>query len=229
MKDVRSIARALPVEIPVAGGGVFPVRRIYCVGRNYEAHAREMGFEADREEPFFFTKPADAIVLDGAAIPYPRMTSNYHHEVELVVALGAAGSEIPVGEAAAHVFGYAVGLDMTRRDIQISARKQGLPWDMSKGFDRSAPCGTIAPAGAAGHIGQAGIRLSVNGEIRQSSNIANLIWGVDEIIHWLSRYVDLAEGDLIYTGTPEGVGPVVAGDVLHASIDGLPPLTVSIA
>ena len=229
MTDLRSITRAAPVEIPVAGGGVFPVRRIYCVGRNYEAHAREMGFEADREEPFFFTKPADAIVLDGAAIPYPRMTSNYHHEVELVVALGAAGSEIPVEDALAHVFGYAVGLDMTRRDIQISARKQGLPWDMSKGFDHSAPCGTIVPAGAAGNIGQAGIRLSVNGEVRQSSNIANLIWGVDEIIHWLSRYVDLAEGDLIYTGTPEGVGPVVAGDVLHASVDGLPPLTVSIA
>jgi fumarylpyruvate hydrolase len=228
VSNARSIARAAPVEIPVAGGGAFPVRRIYCVGRNYEAHAREMGFEADRDEPIFFTKPADAIVLDGASIPYPRMTANYHHEVELVLALGAGGNEIPVDAAAAHLFGYAVGLDMTRRDLQLAARQQGLPWDMSKAFDHSAPCGTITPVGAAGEIGQAGIRLSVNGEVRQSSSIAQLIWSIDEIIHWLSRYVDLAEGDLIYTGTPEGVGPVVAGDVLHASVDGLPPLTVSI-
>ena len=228
MTDVRSIARPAPVEIPVAGGGAFPVRRIYCVGRNYEAHAKEMGFVGERDEPIFFTKPADAIVPDGGTIPYPRMTRDYHHEVELVVALGAGGSEIPVEAAASHIFGYAVGLDMTRRDVQIAARKQGLPWDMGKAFDHSAPCGTILPAGAAGAIGQAGIRLSVNGELRQSSNIAQLIWSVGEIVHWLSRYVDLAAGDLIYTGTPEGVGPVVAGDVLHAEVDGLPPLTVSI-
>ena len=229
MTEKNAIARAAPVEIPIVGGGSFPVRRIFCVGRNYEAHAREMGFESERDEPIFFTKPADAIVLDGASIPYPRMTSDYHHEVELVVALGAGGSEIPVGEAAGHVFGYAVGLDMTRRDVQLAARKQGLPWDMSKAFDRSAPCGTILPAAAAGEIGRAGIRLTVNGKVRQSSNLAHLIWSVEEIVHWLSRYVDLAAGDLIYTGTPEGVGPVVAGDLLHAEVDGLPPLTVSIA
>ena len=229
MTGISSIARPAPVEIPVAGGGAFPVRRIFCVGRNYEAHAREMGFEGERGEPIFFTKPADAIVPDGASIPYPRMTSDYHHEVELVVALGEGGSEIPVAEAAARIFGYAVGLDMTRRDVQLAARKQGLPWDMSKAFDHSAPCGTIVPVGAAGNIGQAGIRLSVNGKVRQASNIAQLIWSVDEVIHWLSLYVDLVAGDLIYTGTPEGVGPVVPGDVLQAEIDGLPPLTVSIA
>ena len=218
-----------PIEVPIAGGGRFPVHRIYCVGRNYEAHAREMGFDVDREEPFFFMKPADAIVLDGAKIPYPRMTRNYHHEVELVVAVGVGGSEISIGEAAGHVFGYAVGLDMTRRDVQATARDKGRPWDMAKGFDHSAPCGAIVPAAAAGNVGQAGIRLTVNGEVRQASHIADLIWSVDEILHWLSRYVDLAAGDLIYTGTPEGVGPVVAGDVLEASIDGLPTLAVTIA
>jgi len=217
------------VTVPVVGGLPFPVRRIYCVGRNYEAHAREMGFEVDREEPFFFLKPADAIEPDGAVIPYPRMTGNYHFEVELVVAIGKGGSEIPVADARAHVFGYAVGLDMTRRDLQIAAREKGRPWDMGKAFDRSAPCGDLVTAAEARGIETAAIRLDVNGTVRQQSTIGHLVWSIDEIIHWLSRYVDLVPGDLIYTGTPEGVGAVVAGDVLVATVDGLPPLTVSIA
>jgi fumarylpyruvate hydrolase len=212
----------------VAGGGAFPVRRIYCVGRNYEAHAREMGFQVDREEPFFFLKPADSIEHDGAVIPYPRMTNNYHHEVELVVAIGVGGSDIAVADAPAHIFGYAVGLDMTRRDVQVAARQKGRPWDMGKAFDRSAPCGTLVQAVNMGGVGQATISLSVNGAVRQQSTIAHLIWSIEEIIHWLSRYFDLAPGDLIYTGTPEVVGPVVMGDVLEARIDGLPSLTVSI-
>ena len=217
------------VTVPVVDGLPFPVRRIYCVGRNYEAHAREMGFEVDREEPFFFLKPADAIEPDGAVIPYPRMTGNYHYEVELVVAIGKEGSEIPVAEARSHVFGYAVGLDMTRRDLQVAAREKGRPWDMGKAFDRSAPCGALVATADAPAVDAATIRLEVNGAVRQQSTIGHLVWSIDEIIHWLSRYVDLAPGDLIYTGTPEGVGAVVAGDVLVATIDGLPPLTVSIA
>jgi fumarylpyruvate hydrolase len=217
------------VTVSVVDGLPFPVRRIYCVGRNYEAHAREMGFEVDREEPFFFLKPTDAIEPDGAIIPYPRMTGNYHYEVELVVAIGKEGSEIPVAEARSHVFGYAVGLDMTRRDLQIAAREKGRPWDMGKAFDRSAPCGALVAAADAPPVDAAAIRLEVNGAVRQQSTIGHLVWSIDEIIHWLSRYVDLAPGDLIYTGTPEGVGAVVAGDVLVATIDGLPPLTVSIA
>lgn len=214
--------------VPVVGGGTFPVRRIYCVGRNYEAHAREMGFAVDREEPFFFLKPADTVEMDGARIPYPRMTGNYHHEVELVVAIGRAGADIPVENAASHIFGYAVGLDMTRRDVQIAAREKGRPWDMGKAFDHSAPIGEIVPVTRWDAVAEATVTLDVNGERRQESRLAKLIWSVDEIIHWLSRYMDLAPGDLIYTGTPEGVGAVVSGDTLDARIDGLPPLRVSI-
>lgn len=228
MTGTLVFAPAPVVTVPIAGGGLFPVRRIYCVGRNYEAHAREMGFEIDREAPFFFLKPADAIEPDDAAIPYPRMTGNYHFEVELVVAIGKGGSEIPVAEAAEHVFGYAAGLDMTRRDLQIAAREKGRPWDMGKAFDRSAPCGSIVRAADVSAIGAATIRLEVNGAVRQQSTIGHLVWSVAEIIHWLSRYVDLMPGDLIYTGTPEGVGAVVAGDVLVATIDGLPSLSVTI-
>lgn len=214
--------------VPVVGGGSFPVRRIYCVGRNYEAHAREMGFAVDREEPFFFLKPGDTVEPDGAHIPYPRMTGNYHYEVELVVAIGKAGADIPVEDAASHIFGYAVGLDMTRRDVQIAAREKGRPWDMGKAFDRSAPVGQIVPIASWNAVADATITLDVNGERKQSSKLSNLIWSVDEIIHWLSRYMDLAPGDLIYTGTPEGVGPVVSGDTLEARIDGLPQLRVSV-
>jgi fumarylpyruvate hydrolase len=220
---------AQPIAVPVVGGGGFPVRRIYCVGRNYEAHAREMGFEVDREEPFFFLKPADAIEPDGAVIPYPRMTVNYHYEVELVVAIGEGGSDIAIEDAHRYIFGYAVGLDMTRRDLQIAAREKGRPWDMGKAFDRSAPCGAIMPADAVPGIGEAKIRLEVNGEVRQQSTIAHLVWSVEEIVHWLSRYVDLQPGDLIYTGTPEGVGAVGPGDRLVASLDGLPTLGIRIA
>lgn len=216
-------------SVPVEGGGVFYVRRIYCVGRNYAEHAREMGYDPTREEPFFFLKPADAIVADGASIPYPRMTSNYHHEVELVVAIGAGGSNITIADAQKHIYGYAVGLDMTRRDLQIAARERGRPWDMGKAFDQSAPCGTITRAADARQIGNAQIQLDVNGSVRQRSDISKLIWSVEEVIHWLSRYVDLAPGDLIYTGTPEGVASINPGDRLEAIIDGLASLTVTIA
>lgn len=215
--------------VPVVGGTHFPVRRIYCVGRNYAAHAHEMGFEVDRESPFFFLKPADAIVSSGATIPYPRMTNNYHHEIELVVAIGDSGRDIPVDQAGKLIFGYAVGLDMTRRDLQLEARNKGRPWDTGKAFDKSAPCGAITPKALAKDIGDANIRLLVNGQVRQQSSLSLLIWSVDEIIHWLSRFYDLMPGDLIYTGTPEGVGPVVPGDVLRGEIDGLESLQVSIS
>jgi fumarylpyruvate hydrolase len=187
-----------------------------------------MGFEVDREEPFFFLKPGDTVELDGARIPYPRMTGNYHYEVELVVAIGKAGADIPVEEASSHIFGYAVGLDMTRRDVQIAAREKGRPWDMGKAFDRSAPIGQIVSVAHWNAVARSTITLDVNGMRKQSSRLSRLIWSVDEIIHWLSRYMDLAPGDLIYTGTPEGVGPVASGDTLEARIDGLPPLRVSV-
>jgi fumarylpyruvate hydrolase len=216
------------VSVPIAGGGAFPVRRIYCVGRNYAAHAHEMGFEVDREAPFFFLKPADAVVANGATIAYPRMTDNYHHEVELVVAIGAAGSDVPVEEANKLIFGYAVGLDMTRRDLQLAARAKGRPWDTGKAFDYSAPCAAIIRKAEAGPVGASTIHLQVNGQTRQKSPLSLLIWSVDEVIHWLSRFYDLMPGDLIYTGTPEGVGPVERGDRLMATVDGLETLEISI-
>ncbi|MCP4326837.1 MAG: fumarylacetoacetate hydrolase family protein [Alphaproteobacteria bacterium] len=218
-----------PPAVPVAGSAdLFPVRRIYCVGRNYAAHAREMGFDPDREPPFFFMKPGDAIVQNGAAIPYPPATSNYHFEFELVAAIGTGGADIAADRALDHVLGYAPGLDMTRRDVQIAAREIGRPWDMGKGFDNSAPCGTVHRVADVGHFESGLIRLTVNGETRQESDIANLIWSVSETIAYLSGLVTLAPGDLIYTGTPEGVGPVVAGDRLDGHIDGLDDLTVTI-
>jgi fumarylpyruvate hydrolase len=216
-------------EIPVVGGEPFAVRRIYCVGRNYRAHALEMGGDPDREQPFFFTKPADAVVLDGAAIPYPPMTRDFHHEVELVVAIGAEGHDVAVEAAEGLIAGYAVGLDMTRRDLQSAARKAGQPWDMAKGFDHSAPCGAITPRRRVGVLAARAIRLTVNDEPRQQSDLSQLIWSVPEIIAELSRYVTLKPGDLIYTGTPEGVGPVRPGDRLWAHIDGLADLRVTIA
>ncbi len=214
--------------VPVIGSGDFAVRRIYCVGRNYAAHAHEMGFEVDREAPFFFLKPADAIVSSGATIDYPSMTDNYHHEIELVVALGAEGRDVPVADAHKLIYGYAVGLDMTRRDLQLAARDKGRPWDTGKAFDQSAPCGAITPRTMSQDIGSATISLTVNGERRQQSQISLLIWSVDEIIHWLSRFFDLRPGDLIYTGTPEGVGPVGRGDVLVGRIDGLEDLKITV-
>ena len=225
---------AIPIwtqpAVPVAGtGDAFPVRRIYCVGRNYAAHAREMGGDPDREPPFFFMKPADAIVPDGATIAYPMATENYQHEIELVAAIGTGGTAIPVDAALDHVYGYAVGLDMTRRDLQIQARERKRPWDMGKGFDHSAPCAAVHRVDDVGHIDSGAIWLKVNGEVRQQSDIANLIWSVPETIAYLSNLVELAPGDVIYTGTPEGVGAVVAGDRLEGHVDGLSDLTITIA
>jgi fumarylpyruvate hydrolase len=207
--------------VPVAGGGLFPVRRIFCVGRNYAEHVREMGGDPDREEPFFFTKPADAVVTDGGAMPYPPSTSDLHHEMELVVAIGTGGADIEEAHALDHVFGYAAGLDMTRRDLQAAAKKAGRPWDMAKGFDHSAPVGDICPAATIGHPSAGLVELTVNGKVRQSSDLAKMIWTVPETIAYLSRQVRLSSGDLIMTGTPEGVAAVVRGDVLEGQIAGV--------
>lgn len=206
---------------PVAGGKKFPVRRIFCVGQNYAAHAREMGGDPTREAPFFFTKPADALVIDGADAPYPSLTKNLHHEIELVVAIGTGGANIPADKALDHIYGYAAGLDLTRRDLQAAARENRKPWDMSKGFDRSAPLGAIRPAAQIGHPAKGRIALTVNGAVRQDGDLADLIWSVPEIVAALSTYVALAPGDLIFTGTPSGVGPLVKGDVLVGEIAGI--------
>lgn len=210
----------------------FPVRRVYCVGRNYAAHAREMGFDPDRDPPFFFCKPADAVVSIAedqvGSIPYPPRTANFHHEVELVVAIGREGADITVADAPRHVWGYAVGLDMTRRDLQFALRDKGRPWELGKAFDASAPMGLLVPADEAPGIAEAGIWLEVDGERRQSSSLAHLIWSIPETIAYLSQYVRLMPGDLIFTGTPEGVGPVERGAVLHAHVDGVPGMRVRI-
>jgi fumarylpyruvate hydrolase len=206
----------------------FPVHRIYCVGRNYAKHAREMGMDPDREPPFFFAKPADAVVANGTPVPYPPRTANLHHELELVVAIGTGGRDIPPASALAHVFGYAVGLDLTRRDLQFDAREHGRPWDVAKGFDCSAPVSAIRPAAQMGHPEQGAIWLEVNGETRQRANLSEMIWNVPEIVAELSTYFELRPGDLIYTGTPEGVGPVQRGDSLVGGIDGLETLRITI-
>ncbi len=220
-------------SIPVQGSALrFPVHRIYCVGRNYEDHAKEMGFSG-REAPFFFMKPADAVLVvnagEVARMPYPSLTRNLHHEIELVVAIGAGGREIRAADAHKHIFGYAVGLDMTRRDLQNEMKKQGRPWSIAKGFDHSAPIGPITPAAAAGAIAQAEIYLQVNGQERQRSRVAKLIWNIAETIEHLSAAWELQPGDLIYTGTPEGVAAVVPGDTLVGGISGLVPITVTIS
>lgn len=215
--------------VEVTDGSHFAVRRIYCVGRNYRAHAIEMGADPDREAPFFFLKPTDAIVHSGASVRYPQRTSDYQHEIELVVAIGMGGENIEVADAEKHIFGYAVGLDMTRRDLQMSAKKSGRPWDMGKGFDESAPCGNIAPLTSIGALKSGAISLDINGETRQSSDLSLMIWNVNEVIADLSTYMCLAPGDLIYTGTPEGVGPVQPGDRLLGRIAGLPDLRIQIA
>lgn len=202
------------VSAPIAGSDQrFPVRRIFCVGRNYADHAREMGHDPDRDPPFFFTKPADALVTDGADVPYPKATQDLHHEVELVVALGPGGA----------IFGQAVGVDLTRRDIQAEAKKLARPWDMAKGFDASAPIGAIQPAGKA--MAEGSITLSVNGEVRQSGDVNQMIWSSDEVIAHLNGLLDLKAGDLIFTGTPAGVGAIVKGDRIEATVEGLPGLT----
>ena len=222
----------LPVAQPtveVAGSDDrFPVHRIYCVGRNYAKHAREMGMDPEREPPFFFAKPADAVVPNGTPVPYPPRTANLHHEIELVVAIGRGGRGIPVAGALEHVYGYAVGLDLTRRDLQFEAREQGRPWDVAKGFDCSAPIGAICPAAQMGHPERGYIWLEVNGEPRQRANLSEMIWSVPEIVAELSTYFELHAGDLIFTGTPEGVGPVQRGDSLVGGIDGLETLRITI-
>lgn len=220
-----------PAAVPIAGSqDAFPVRRVYCVGRNYAAHAREMGFDPDREPPFFFCKPADAVVpvANGHTLelPYPPETANLHYEIELVAAIGKGGANIAVGDALQHVWGYAVGLDMTRRDLQMKMREAGRPWELGKAFDQSAPIGPLHPASAVPNIHQAAIWLQVNGADKQRSDIGKLIWSVAETIAYLSKYFRLEAGDLIYTGTPEGVGPVVRGDNMTGGVDGLGTLNV---
>lgn len=221
------------VCVPVVGtDALFPVHRIYCVGRNYEEHAKEMGFTG-REPPFFFLKPADALVVvdEGAtaAIPYPGLTKNLHHEIELVVAIGIGGKNIPAADAHQHIFGYAVGLDMTRRDLQNEMKKQGRPWCIGKAYDHSAPIGPITPAAQAGDVEQAEIHLQVAGKDRQRSTVSKLIWSVAETIEHLSAAWELQPGDLIYTGTPEGVAAVVPGDTMVGSVAGLGTLRVQVA
>lgn len=221
-----------PVSIPVAGTDLaFPVHRIYCVGRNYAEHAREMGYTG-REPPFFFMKPADALVVVGAGcvgeIPYPSGTSNLHHEIELVVAIGHGGHDIAAADAMRHVYGYAVGLDMTRRDLQNEAKKQGRPWEIGKSHDASAPIGPIVTLEQVGDVADAAISLSVNGEARQASRTAQLTWKIGEIIAHLSRYWTLLPGDLIFTGTPEGVGEVRSGDLMIGHVEGVGTLEVRV-
>jgi fumarylpyruvate hydrolase len=208
--------------------GRFPVRRIFCVGRNYAAHAREMGRDPDRELPFFFTKPADAVVDSGATVPYPPETADLHHEIELVVAIGAEGFDVPVEAAHRVVYGYAVGIDLTRRDLQLEARDKGRPWDWGKAFDLSAPCSPIRKVEQVGHPSKGRIWLAVNDAVKQDADLAELIWPVPDIISILSRSMRLMPGDLIYTGTPAGVGALVAGDRVTGGIDGLGTIMLTI-
>jgi fumarylpyruvate hydrolase len=217
--------------VPVAGGGEFPVRRIYCVGRNYAEHAQEMGFSG-REPPFFFMKPADAVlpVADGTIgdMAYPPLTKNLHHEIELVVAIGTGGRDIAVEDAARHIWGYAIGLDMTRRDLQGEMKKQGRPWCIGKGFDQSAPIGPIHPIAATGELTRGAITVAVNGQPRQKGDLSELIWSVNETIATLSQAWTLQPGDLVFTGTPAGVAAVVPGDVMEGAIEGLGTLRVAV-
>ena len=216
-----------PPTVAIAGTtDRFPVRRIFCVGQNYADHAREMGSDPDRQEPFFFSKPADAVVANGSTLPFPPNTEDLHHEVELVIALGTGGKDIAVEEAAATIFGAGVGIDLTRRDLQATAKKAGRPWDMAKGFDRSAPVGALTP-GVPATTGS--IALMIDGETHQSGDLSMMIWSVPEIIATLSTFVELAPGDLIFTGTPAGVGPIQRGQTVRATIDGFETLVVTFA
>lgn len=222
-----------PPSLAIAGQSArYPVRRIWCVGRNYAAHVREMGGDPQRDPPFFFAKPADALleVPQGQVgqLPYPPRTQDFHHEVELVLALGQGGRDLSVEQAQQAVFAVAVGLDMTRRDVQARARKLGQPWEMAKGFDDSAVCGPLHPVATVSALSHGAVQLWVNGQARQHGDLAEMIWSIPEIIADLSRWVELRAGDLIYTGTPEGVGPVIAGDELRASIDGVGELQVRV-
>jgi fumarylpyruvate hydrolase len=219
-------AKTVPT-IPVAGTDErFAVHRIYCVGQNYAAHAREMGGDPDRVPPFYFSKPADAVVPDGSVLPFPMHTENLHHEIELVAALGAAGRNIAASEALTHVFGYAVGIDLTRRDLQIQAKKAGQPWDTSKGFDGSAPVSAIHRARDIGHPAAGRIWLAVNGQVRQNADLRELIWSVAEALAELSTYFELQPGDLLFTGTPSGVGPICRGDELSGGIEGVDEISL---
>ena len=211
-----------PSDVAVHGSDDrLPVRRIFCVGRNYAAHAVEMGKDPDRDPPFFFTKPADAVVDTGETIAYPPQTENFHYEAELVVVIGGGGKNIPEENALDHVWGYAVGNDLTRRDLQLEAREKGRPWDWGKAFDRSAVIGPVYPTAQVGHPSKGSIRLTVNGEVKQDADLAELIWSVPEVISILSHSMELRPGDLIMTGTPAGVGPLVEGDTCRVEIEGL--------
>lgn len=218
---------AAPVLAPTTTGENFPVRRLFCIGRNYAAHAREMGKDPDREPPFFFTAWAETIATDGGVIAYPQSTSDYQHEIELVVAIGKSGRDVSEDQALDLVWGYAVGLDMTRRDVQSEAKTLGRPWSAGKNVEQSKPLGSIRPA-AGFDPANGAITLTVNGATKQTGDLADQIWSVSEVIAHLSKYYRLEPGDLIYTGTPAGVGAVVEGDVLVCRIDGLPDLTVTI-
>jgi fumarylpyruvate hydrolase len=222
-------------DIPQPRAGIhgssrgFPVHRIYCVGRNYAAHARESGGDPDREAPFYFMKPADAIMPNHSRIPYPPRTRDLHHEIELVVAIGTGGSNIPVAGALSHIFGYAVGIDLTRRDLQNEARNTGRPWDTSKGFDHSAPVSAIHPVAGVGHPSRGRIWLEVNGTLRQEGDLAELIWSVPEAIAELSTLFALAPGDLIFTGTPAGVGALQPGDKVTGGVEGVDEISIEIS
>lgn len=216
-----AVALATPVLSVAGSASRFPVRRVYCVGRNYVEHIREMKEGDERDPPFFFQKPSDSIVANGAELSFPPYTEDFQHEIELVAAIGKCGMNISVEEALSHVFGYAVGIDMTRRDRQREARERMLPWEIGKSFDESAPCGPLHPVERVGHIGRGSISLSVNGEARQKGDLGQMIWNVPEIIANLSTQYELKAGDLIFTGTPAGVGPVVPGDRIEGVIEGL--------
>jgi fumarylpyruvate hydrolase len=230
MTEDPSLLLAVPqASVAIVSTDVrFPVHRIYCVGSNYAAHTREMGMDPERVPPCFFSKPPDAVVPNGARIPYPPRTTNLHHEIELVVAIGRGGRKIPLPAALDHVFGYAVGCDLTRRDLQASAKANGMPWDVSKGFDASAPITAIKPVTAAGHLSSGRIWLEVNGHSRQDANLTGMTWSVAEIIVELSTYFELQPGDLILTGTPAGVGALRRGDSIVGGIDGLDTLRITI-
>lgn len=218
-------AQPAPVSLPVhASQSRFPLRRIFCVGRNYSEHIREMGGDPTREAPFFFTKPADSVVESGRTIPYPPMTDDLHHEAELVVAIGKGGADIALADAPAHIWGHAAGNDLTRRDLQAQAKAARRPWDMAKGFDNSAVVGALHP----GPLGDGAIICTVGGRVTQSARLSDMIWSVPEIIAELSRYVTLQAGDLIFTGTPAGVGPILRGETCTVTIEGLSPATVTL-
>lgn len=214
--------------VPIAGSDDrFPVRRIYCIGRNYAEHVAEMGYDIKRSRPFFFAKPADAIVLSCGTVAYPPRTNDLHHEIELVVAIGKAGSNVAVNDALDHVYGYAVGIDLTRRDLQSAAKEKGRPWETAKGFDQSAPISSIHKAGDIGHPAAGRIWLSVNGDTRQDADLNELIWNVQESVAELSTLFVLAPGDLLYTGTPAGVGPLRPGDEVTGGIEGIDEITIT--